>query len=86
VILRETHLAQRGLQAFPDDAAIAEPDLIDAGESIRTNAVSNAVDDEHPHAGQGDETLARPLLYELRPNHGEASEQAPGSVGEDAAE
>src|SRR5689334_18403493 len=49
----QTKVAQCGFQAFTVDPSLAKSDLIDAGVTIGSNAVSNAVDDEDANTRNG---------------------------------
>ena len=82
---RQSNVAQRGLQSFANDPAVAKPDFVHTCVPVRTQTIPASVDDEHADARKREDRLSAPFLDKLRRRHCETSERSCPGVCEDAA-
>lgn len=70
-MLSQPHVAQGGLQSFPDNPPIPQPHSVDTRVAIRTGAIADSIDNEDAHARQRQEALAHPFIRDRRRHHNE---------------
>src|SRR2546426_12136385 len=82
VTVAQAEFSEGSLQPLANDPSVAQLDLIDSGERVRTVA-AQAVDQEHAHARKGLKNLARPLLDQMRRGEHQTRELPTLTVNED---
>ena len=65
---------------------MAQPDFVDSGMAYGTRWSAQSVNEEDTHARHSQKCLARPLVNQLRRNHGEGGEGLALAVHVDSTE